>query len=581
MDIIEYDALILGSGIAGMTAALHAELESGGRLHIALVSKTHAMRSHSVAAEGGISGVLYPGQNADSEELHAYDTVKGSDYLADQDAVERLVRSAPREIKFFEHIGVPWNRDAHGRISERAFGGMSVPRTAFAADKTGFFMMRALYDEITAHKGIEVLHEHLVTSLIMDRGRFLGLYAIDMATGKPLLLRARACVIATGGFARVYGFTTTSYSSTGDGIALAYEAGLPLKDMEFVQFHPTALVPSGILITEAARGEGGYLVNSEGKRFMADYARSKMELAPRDIISRAIISEIGAGRGMKHRESGFDYVNLDLRHLDSRIIDERLPMIRDITNKMLHLDPGRELIPVRPAAHFTMGGIHTDIDGRVMLGPAGRAASGLWAAGECACVSVHGANRLGSNSLSQCAVWGRIVGEGIARYAARHHAVEEVRMLKKRAEAEEGRINGMLEGDGHEDPYAIMGAMRLTMDRYLYVYRTRSGMARAVKELRALRSRLRNIRVKDRGRIYNSNLKDAIELWNLLHLACAVAESAVRRKESRGAHFVLEHPERDDRKWLEHTVIMKGLGGNRVSYIPVRVSKWKPEKRVY
>ncbi len=580
MQTRDFDVVVIGSGIAGMTTALHAELESSEKLSVALISKIHAMRSHSVAAEGGISGVLYPVENKDSEHLHAYDTIKGSDYLADQDAVEILVKNAPKEIKFFEHLGVPWNRNRDGHINERAFGGMSVNRTAFAADKTGFFMMRALYDELTSHKGIEIFHEHMVTSLIVEKGKFLGLHMIDIATGESTFIRSGACVIATGGFSRIYDFTTTSYSSTGDGIALAYRAGLPLKDIEFVQFHPTALVPSGILITEAARGEGAYLINAEGKRFMETYAKSKMELAPRDIVSRAIVTEIEKGRGFSDRLSGLGYVHLDLRHLDQKLIDERLPMIRDISRKMLGLDPATEPLPVRPAAHFTMGGIHTNTAGNIMLGAGSGHAEGLWAVGECACVSVHGSNRLGSNSLSQCSVWGRIVGIAVARHVA-HNKAGKSKIAEDKAWQEERRIEEMLSGKGSEDPYALYTELQNTMSKHLYVYRNTKGMARARKDLSRIRSRFADIYIKDKRRTYNANLRDALEIGSMVELGLLVAECALRRRESRGAHAVREYPERDDKHWLKHTIIQKGIAGCRISYMPVSITKWKPQPRVY
>ncbi|MEM3839393.1 MAG: FAD-binding protein [Candidatus Micrarchaeaceae archaeon] len=582
MQELEFDVVVIGSGIAGMTAALHAELESSDKLKIALVSKLHAMRSHSVAAEGGISGVLYPSENKDSEELHAYDTIKGSDYLADQDAVEILVKNAPEEIKFFEHLGVPWNRNRDGKINERAFGGMSVNRTAFAADKTGFFMMRALYDELTMHREISLLHEHLVTSLIMKKGRFLGAHALDIATGESKLIRANACVIATGGFSRIYDFTTTSYSSTGDGIALAYRAGLPLKDMEFVQFHPTALVPSGILITEAARGEGAYLLNADGERFMKRYAESKMELAPRDIVSRAIVTEIDEGRAFTDKLSGLGFVHLDLRHLDQKLIDERLPMIKDISKKMLGLDPASEPLPVRPAAHFTMGGIHTNTSGNVMLGAGKEFAKGLWAVGECACVSVHGSNRLGSNSLSQCSVWGRIVGRALAKYAnGKKMGAEEKKFAYEAALKDEQRIDGLLYGGGTEEPYALLSELQGAMGRYLYVYRNVNDMAKVKGIIAGIKARFAKAYVKDRNKTFNTNLRDVLEIGNMIELGMLVAECAARRKESRGAHAVREYPERDDKKWLKHTIIQKKAAGNKISYIPVVVTKWKPQPRVY
>jgi len=578
MEILDYDIVVLGSGIAGLTTAIHASIESKEKLSIAIVSKLHVMRSHSVAAEGGISGVLYPEANKDSQELHAYDTIKGSDYLADQDAVKVLVKGAPQEIKFFDHIGVPWNRREKGMIDQRAFGGMSVPRTAFAADKTGFFMMRALYDNVLSHKNIDLFHEHFATSLIMDKKRLGGFVAIDLSNGSTKAFRTKCLVIATGGASRVYGFTTNSYSNTGDGTAMAFRAGIALKDMEFVQFHPTALIPSGILISEAARGEGAYLRNASGERFMERYAKSKMELAPRDIVSRSIITEINAGRGFKDDESGLEYVHLDLTHMDSEKIDEKLPMIKEMTIKMLNIDPGKDPIPIRPATHFTMGGIHTDIDG-IAIGADGKHVEGVWAAGECACVSVHGANRLGSNSLSQCSVWGRIVGNQAARYASRPGPASKG--FDRAAHAEEERINKVIHKKGSVSPYEIRDSLHRIMGRDMYVYRSIKGMKAARSGIASLMKKARQMHVADKGRVYNTNLREAFEIINLLDLAMVMTQGALARHESRGAHVVVEHPKRDDRNWLKHTIATKSIAGVKLSYIPVKMAGWKPEERKY
>ena len=578
MEILRYDVAILGSGIGGFTAAIHADQQSGGRLRIAVISKLHAMRSHSVAAEGGISGVLYTGKG-DTEKLHAYDTIKGSDYLADQDAVETLVRNAPKEISFFEHLGVPWSRNADSRIQQRAFGGMSVPRTVFAADKTGFFMMRALYDYVLRLKNVEILHENFATSLLMNKGRAAGIFMIDLATRETRLIEARSIIIATGGFSRVYGFTTTSHSATGDGTAIALRAGLSLKDMEFVQFHPTGLIPSGILITEAARGEGGYLRNSEGKRFMEHYAKSRMELAPRDIIARAIMMEIEKGRGVMHEESGLEHVYLDLRHLDSAKIDERLPMIKDITIKMLGIDPAKEQIPVRPVAHFTMGGINTDINARVMIDRK-KHADGIWAVGECGCVSVHGANRLGSNSLSQCSVWGRIAGREAAKNALAGGMVDK-RSLHLHAEEEEMRITELIDRREGNDPYKIKEELNRVMDEQVYVYRKMAQLRKAKSEIARLKKLAGNVVVRDKGAVFNTNLRDALEICNLVDLADVVVEGAIRRKESRGAHSMLEYPKRDDRHWMKHTIAARKGSRTSISYSPVKMAGWEPEERKY
>ncbi len=578
MELLDYDIIVLGSGIAGLTSAIHASRESGGKKSIALVSKLHVMRSHSVAAEGGISGVLYPDTDNDSEKLHAYDTIKGSDYLADQDAVEILVKGAPEEIKFFDHIGVPWNRREGGKISQRAFGGMSIPRTAFAADKTGFFMMRALYDELLTYDNVEVFNERFATKLVVEKNRADGVIAFNIENGNFEAFRAGETIIATGGASRMYGFTTNSYSNTGDGTAMAYREGIALKDMEFVQFHPTALIPSGILITEAARGEGGYLKNSNGARFMIDYAKSKMELAPRDIVSRAIISEINAGRGFTDEDSGLEYVHLDLRHLGSSKIDEKLPMIKEMTIKMLRLDPSTDEIPVRPAAHFTMGGIHTNIDGAA-LNQSEKPIIGLWAVGECACVSIHGANRLGSNSLSQCSVWGRRVGTIAGRW--HKDSATQKSSFMEIAENEEKSILEVIDSEGDVNPYEIRDSMHRIMDKYMYVYRNTNGMNVARNELAKLKTKLKDIYVQDRGRLYNTNLREVLEIMNLLDLAQVTVECAIRRRESRGAHVVLEYPKRDDKHWLKHTLAYMSGNKVKVAYIPVKIRGWKPEERRY
>ncbi len=578
MELLDFDVVVLGSGIAGLGAAIHASRSSKESLSVALVSKLHVMRSHSVAAEGGISGVLYPESNKDSKDLHAYDTIKGSDYLADQDAVEVLVEKAPEEIKFLDHIGVPWNRLGNGHISQRPFGGMSIPRTAFAADKTGFFMMRSLYDELLSLKNVEIFNEHFATSLIRDGNEVHGFVAFDMATRNVKAFRSKSLIIATGGASRVFSFTTNSYSNTGDGTAMAFRAGIPLKDMEFVQFHPTALIPSGILITEAARGEGGYLRNANGDRFMERYAKSKMEIAPRDIVSRSIMTEIKEGRGMRDKESGLDYVYLDLRHLDSKKIDEKLPMIKEITIKMLNIDPSKLPIPIRPAAHFTMGGIHTDIKGHVMRSSR-EIMNGVWAAGECACVSVHGANRLGSNSLSQCSVWGRITGMEAAQNAKRVRRTSA--KFERMAEQEEMRIIELAEGKGSQSPYEIRDALYNVMDEHLYVYRNMKGMKLAQKRISSLRKRMKDVYVKDKGNVYNTNLRETFEIANLLDLAWIITEGAIRRHESRGAHVVAEYPKRDDKNWLKHTIAMKSIGGVRFEYVPVKMEGWQPEERKY
>src|SRR5512137_1134363 len=402
----KHDVLILGAGLAGLRAAVEIARRTEGKCDIGIVSKVQLMRAHSVCAEGGTAAVLRT-EEGDSLELHAWDTVKGSDFLADQDVVRRFVETSPKEILQLDHWGIPWTRDAHGRIEQRPFGGHSFPRATLAADKTGFFEMQTLYDQLLRYKSFTRYDEFFVTDMLVEEGRFAGLLGIHAPSGETVVLRGKALLIATGGGGCLYGFTTYSETVTGDGMAMAYRAGLPLEDMEFLQFHPTGLVPNGILMTEACRGEGGYLKNASGERFMERYAPSKMELAPRDMVSRAEQTEIEAGRGIPGQD-GLPCIHLDLTHLGADRINSRLPLIREVCIKFIGLDPIEKPIPIRPVAHYSMGGIETDINGLTRL-------PGVWAAGEAACVSLHGANRLGANSTAECLVWGGIAGAEIAR----------------------------------------------------------------------------------------------------------------------------------------------------------------------
>jgi len=585
VEVLRYDIVILGSGLAGLRAALEASLVSGGKLRVAVVSKLHAMRSHSVAAEGGISGVLYPKETGDSFELHAYDTVKGSDFLADQDAVELLVKLAPEEIRLFDHLGTPWSRLPDGRIAQRPFGGMSVPRTAYAADKTGFFMMSTLYSNLQRFDNIEFYHEHFATSLLIENGVFKGITAVDLESGEMKAFLGKAGIIATGGAGRVYSFATVSQASTGDGIAMAYRVGIPVKDMEFVQFHPTGLVPSGVLITEAARGEGGILVNSRGERFMSRYAPQKMELAPRDIVSRAMMTEIMEGRGFKDEESGLEYLHLDLRHLGEKVFREKLPMVREVTRKLLNIDPLEEPIPVRPATHYTMGGIHVDTYGQVLLGDDSPIPN-LWAAGEVAAVSVHGANRLGSNALSECVVWGRLTGAAAAEYAmkASEAQLEISTSLAERIREEESRVFDKLihKETGSENPYAIRRELQKMMDEKVGIFRHGSTLSEAWSQLKRLKERFKHARLEYTGRVYNNNLRDFLEISNMLDVAETIVVGAIARTESRGAHYRLDYPRRDDANWLKHTLVYYRVGEPpELAYTPVRITRWAPEERRY
>ncbi len=577
VEVITHDLLVIGSGIAGLRAALEASRVSGGKIDVAIISKVHLMRSHSVCAEGGTAAVLRP-EEGDSFELHMWDTVKGADFLADQDAVERFVKLCPEEIRLLDRWGMPWSRRSDGRIAQRRFGGHSFPRATYAADKTGFFEMQTLYDTLLKYDNWSRYDEWFVTSIIVEDDQFMGLTAIEMKTGDFYLFRAKAAIIATGGAGRIYTFTTNSRIVTGDGMAMAYRAGIPLKDMEFFQFHPTGLVPSGILISEAARGEGGYLKNNKGERFMAKYAPERMELAPRDIVSRSMMREIIEGRGFEG-PMGLGYLHLDLTHLGAEKIYERLPLIREVSMKYAGVDPVEEPIPVRPAAHYSMGGIHVNIDGQVLMAD-GRPVKGLWAAGEVTSVSIHGANRLGTNSTAECLVYGRITGAEAAKYIM--GGAELPSTPKDAAEREEKRIfDVILKTENGENPFDIAWELRKTMDKYVGIFRDEEGLKTAVKRIRELKERYKKVTVVDKGRSYNMNLIATLETGNMLDVGEVMAVSALARTESRGAHARTDYPERDDDNWLKHTLALYTPEGPRLTYIPVVIKRWKPIVRKY
>jgi succinate dehydrogenase / fumarate reductase flavoprotein subunit len=567
---LTHDVLILGAGLAGLRAAVEISRRLDGKVDIGIVSKVQLMRAHSVCAEGGTAAVLRTDEG-DSLELHAWDTVKGSDFLADQDVVQRFVKTMPGEIHQLDHWGIPWTRDATGRIEQRPFGGHSYPRATLAADKTGFFEMQTLYDTLLKYKSFTRYDEFFVTDILVEDGRFSALLGIHAASGETVILQGKALLIASGGAGTLYGFTTYSQTVTGDGLAMAYRAGLPLEDMEFLQFHPTGLVPSGILMTEACRGEGGFLRNAKGERFMERHAPSKMELAPRDMVSRAETTEILEGRGLPGPD-GLDCLHLDLTHLGAEKINTRLPLIREVCIKFLDLDPILKPIPIRPVAHYSMGGVETDIDGATRT-------PGIWAAGEAACVSLHGANRLGSNSTAECLVWGGITGEEIARALPKLPAPLPPSGAAMRA-AEE-HLRAWLRREGNENLYDLRRELRSLMDREVGVFRTGEGLAAALAGIRAIRERMGRSAVKDKGRVYNSNLFHALELENLVDLAEITVAGALARQESRGAHARRDFTVRDDEKWLRHTLAWKTASGPRLDSKPVTINAWKPVERKY
>ncbi len=570
VESIKHDVIIVGSGLAGLRAAIEAARVSNGKADIALVTKVQAMRSHSVSAEGGTAAVLYP-ELGDSKESHVFDTVKGSDYLADQDAVERFVDEMPNEIYQLEHWGLPWSRREDGRIAQRNFGGYSYPRATFAEDKVGFFEMQTLYDTATKYDNITFYQEWFATSIISEGGEFRGITAIEMKSGDFVTVLGKAGVIATGGSGRLYSFATYAYSSTPDGMAIAYRAGIPLKDMEFIQFHPSGLIPSGILITEAVRGEGGVLLNKDGDRFMKKYAPQKLELASRDVVSRGMMTEIEEGRGLKDEATGFDYLNLDLSPIGAQKIKERLSGIREIAIKFRGIDPIEKPLPVRPVCHYVMGGIDTNISGATRM-------KGLWAAGEAACVSINGANRLGANSTSECLVFGKITGAEAAKYAAGKSLATP---SAEKALLEEKRIfDGIFHGRGGTNPYEVRDRLQRLMDRNVFVYRNGEGLSEALKGIRELAS-TDYLHCDDQSRVFNTNLGHVLEVESMLAVAEVVVAGAIARTESRGAHFRRDYPTRDDKNWLKHTLASFTPQGPKLEYSQVTITKYQPAERHY
>ncbi len=570
MEHLSHDVLIIGGGAAGLRAAI-AAAELNPKLDIAIASKVYPMRSHTVSAEGGMAAVLRT--DYDNFDLHAYDTIKGSDFLADQDAVEFFVKEAPKESIRLEHWGCPFSRDPDGRISVRAFGGMSVKRTLFATDKIGFHLLHTLFQTSLKFENVHRYDEWFATSILVDNGRVDGVTAIDIRSGELVSILAKAVVIATGGCGRIYQFTTNGWIKTGDGMAMAYRAGVPLKDMEMVQYHPTLLPNTGILITEAARGEGGHLLNKDGERFLKKYVPNKMELGPRDILSRAEMTEIKEGRGFEGPYGS--YVNLDLTHLGAETIEAKLPFVKELAERYLGIDPVHEMIPVRPGQHYMMGGVNTDIHGYTGL-------PGLYAAGEMACVSMNGANRLGSNSLTECLVFGAEAGIGAAQYAARQGSPSFGNPVQGLALEEEKRIyDRVLKSERGEKISTIRAEMQKTMEEHVGIYRDENSLRQACKLIGDLKKRMKNAVVEDKDRVYNTDLVSALELDFMLDVAETIAYAALARKESRGAHSRTDYPKRDDVQFLKHLVVYETGTVPRIDTMPVSITRWKPEARVY
>jgi len=566
---LDYDLIIVGSGLAGLRGAIQAARRNS-KIRIGVISKVQVMRSHSVSAEGGTAAVLFP-QDGDSIESHIYDTVKGSDFLADQDAAERLCKEIPDEIYQLEHWGMPWSRREDGKIGQRAFGGYSFPRASYASDKVGFFEMQTLYDTCQKFDNIEFLNEWFVTSILQSEQKFVGITAIELSNGNFHTIKGKALIIATGGAGRIYSFSTYALSSTPDGLDMAYRAGLALKDMEFVQFHPTGIMPSGILITEGARGEGGYLVNKDGERFMKKYASKLMELAPRDIVSRSMMTEINEGRGFKH-ETGVDCMKLDLRHVGDEIIKQKLGGIREISLKFSGVDPAQDLLDIRPVCHYMMGGIHTDINGASEL-------QGVWAAGEAACVSIHGSNRLGANSTSECLVWGKITGDEAVNYIEKGSSVAS--FPTDLVNAEEKRIyDGIFRGRGQANPYEVRQKLTDTLNDKAYVYRNQTDLLEGLKKVRELKTMTWK-HVDDQAKEYNTNFSNVMELDSMFRVAETVLIGAINRKESRGSHARTDFPKRDDKKFLHHTLAYYNPEEPIMKKHPVTITNYKPVERKY
>jgi succinate dehydrogenase/fumarate reductase flavoprotein subunit len=592
---IVHDVVIVGAGLAGTWAALAAARQ--GVTNVGVLSKIHPLRSHSGAAQGGIAaalnnvrpvpntgprGPLEPVKEGDelpdSFDLHIFDTIKGSDWLGDQDAIKIMVEGAPEIIYEYEHMGCVFSRLPDGRIAQRRFGGHSAPRANYAADYTGHVLLHTIYEQAIKN-GVKFYSEWYLLDLIVEKNVCKGVVAMDIETGEIYTMRAKAVMFGTGGYGRAFAITSNAYANTGDGVAIAYNAGVPLMDMEFVQFHPTGLYKHGILMSEACRGEGGYLTNKDGERFMEKYAPDKMELAPRDLVSRSEQKEIDEGRGIGEEGKG---LYLDMRHLGREKIMTRLPQIRELAINFAGVDPIDDPVPIQPTAHYSMGGIPADVDGQVLADADGNPVVGFYAAGECSCISVHGANRLGTNSLLGASIFGRRAGEKIAEFVNGGAQLQTIQSAP--AEEQRARIQAMKDNPGEENVEAIAQDLKRVMTDNCGIYRDDAKLRDALDKIHELQARFENARVMDKSSRFNTDILAAIETEHLLSFSEVIATGALDRTESRGAHYRTDYPKRDDENWIKHTVIHKDEDGKPViSYRGVNIDwdKYPPQERKY
>ena len=566
--MIKHDVLVIGAGLAGLRAAVGVS----EKYDTAVLTKVHPVRSHSIAAQGGMNAALanVDGSKDDTTEKHTFDTIKGSDYLADQSAARIMCEQAPLLVYELDHWGCPWSRLEDGKIAQRPFGGAGYPRCCYAADRSGHMVLHTLYER-SVQTGVKVYEEWLAISLAVENDRIHGVVAMEMSTGRLEVISAKVVVLATGGYGRIFSRSSNALICTGSGISLAYEAGVPIEDMEFVQFHPTTLYGTNILMSEGARGEGGYLVNNKGERFMEKYAPSAMELAPRDIVARSIQTEINEGRGFND-----EYVHLDLRHLGREKILERLPGIREIALDFGGVEPIDEPVPIQPGQHYSMGGVDTNVHGETRV-------NGLYAAGECACVSVHGANRLGGNSLLDTTVFGKLVGEAIPKYLEGDVKDPDDSVLNSELKKQEEVIANIISRDqSGETVGTILNEMRETVFHKCGVFREKSLLEEAYSKVKDLKERYQNVAIQDgSSRRYNPGLMNVLELRGMLDMAEMIVAGAIPREECRGAHWRLDFPGRDDKNWLKHTIAEYSPEGPKFSYTDVEITDYEPKERKY